>query len=303
MKKSVFGMIGLFLLAPLFVSAQSAARPNAIVKHVVLIGVDGFGARNIPWDQMPNLRKLRDNGLYTPGRNCSPTASAINWATALMGTTVDFHGYRKWNSKKPDVEAYQLTAKGKPPCIFSEIRRQDPNAYTVSIFDWDGIGFVHETNDVSTSVFFPHDAENYLDQEKKETERMIQELAKKPTLAFLYFGRVDSTGHKMGWGTPEYIQACVDTDEHIGKVVAYLNESGMMQDTAILLIADHGGHDKGHGDATLACYDIPFLIYSPKLAGYKFRQPVYLPDTAPTVAWLLGYEVFEGWRGRPALKR
>ena len=81
-----------------------ADSPKApIAKHVVLIGVDGFGARWIPWDKMPNLRALRDGGLYATGRDSYPTSSAINWATAFFGTVVEVHGYRNWNSAKPDI--------------------------------------------------------------------------------------------------------------------------------------------------------------------------------------------------------
>ena len=62
-------------------SGTSADSPKApIAKHVVLIGVDGFGARWIPWDKMPNLKALRDGGLYATGRDSYPTSSAINWA-------------------------------------------------------------------------------------------------------------------------------------------------------------------------------------------------------------------------------
>ena len=70
-------------------SAYADSPKAPIAKHVVLIGVDGFGARWIPWDKMPNLKALRDGGLYATGRDSYPTSSAINWATAFFGTVVD----------------------------------------------------------------------------------------------------------------------------------------------------------------------------------------------------------------------
>ena len=114
-------------------SAYAASPKASIAKHVVLIGVDGFGARWIPWDKMPNLRALRDGGLYATGRDSYPTSSAINWATAFFGTVVEVHGYRNWNSAKPDIPPPPAALEGgRLPCVFSEIRRQDPAAYTLA---------------------------------------------------------------------------------------------------------------------------------------------------------------------------
>jgi hypothetical protein len=97
------------------------------VEHVVLIGVDGMGIWNIVWDRMPNLRKLRDKGSFTVARSTFPTSSGVNWSSALCGTTPDLHGVRD-NTPKPGVQPAVTTAKGVHPCIFSEIRRQEPNA-------------------------------------------------------------------------------------------------------------------------------------------------------------------------------
>ncbi len=76
----------------------------------------------------------------------------------------------------------------------------------------------------------------------------------------------------------------------------------MLDDTVIMLVADHGGLGKKHGMDILECFEIPFLVSGPCVrAGWRLREPVLLADTAPTVASLLGYDVPETWRGRPAL--
>ena len=50
-----------------------------------------MGIRNIAWDRMPNLRKLRDKGAFTVARSTFPTSSGVNWSSALCGTTPDLH--------------------------------------------------------------------------------------------------------------------------------------------------------------------------------------------------------------------
>ena len=100
--------------------AVGASRPaKGVVEHVVLIGVDGMGIRNIAWDRMPNLRKLRDKGAYTVARSTFPTSSGVNWSSALCGTTPDLHGVRD-NTPKPGVQPAVTTEKGVHPCIFSD---------------------------------------------------------------------------------------------------------------------------------------------------------------------------------------
>ncbi|MBQ7190254.1 MAG: alkaline phosphatase [Kiritimatiellae bacterium] len=278
----------------------SAETKGGMAKHVVLVGVDGFGYQYIPWNVMPNFSRLCKNGKFTVARNCFPTSSGINWATAFFGTTVEMHGYRKWNSKKPDVPAWKLTAKGKPPCIFSEIRRQDPNAYTASIYNWNGIGFCQETNDMSYVQYY-----HVGDPAKQDVDAMedcLRQLDKNPKLIFLYQHQVDCAGHRDGWGSPLFTNACQNVDANLGKVVEKLEKMGAMRDTVVMLIADHGGFGKGHGMDRLDNFEIPFLVYGPVVNTLKLKEATILADTAPTIAWLLGYEIPEGWRGRPALK-
>ena len=280
---------------------RCACRGEAPAKRVILVGVDGMGARWIPWDVMPNLSKLRAEGYYAVGRNSYPTSSGINWATAFFGTVVEVHGYRNWNSRKPDVPAFEVTEQGIPPCIFHEIRRQDPSAYTVSLYNWDGIGFVHATNEVSYVRYF---SEGSLEQRDDDAlaDCLAQLKEHQPKLTYLYQHLPDCYGHKAGWGSPEFTNACVNVDKNIGLLVKGLEECGLMSDTAIIVVADHGGLGKKHGMDNLECFEIPFLVSSPCVRkGWRLREPVLLADTAPTIASLLGYAVPETWRGRPAL--
>ena len=274
-----------------------------LAKHVVLIGVDGFGAHWIPWDKMPNLKALRDSGLYAVARDTYPTSSAINWATAFFGTVTEVHGYRNWNSEKPDVPPPTAAlCDGRLPCVFSEIRRQDPSAYTASFYTWPGLGFCHNTNTVSAVQNFPGPGRDaYPPRDKGVIDEGLKQLANKPKLILFYQGQVDSLGHGYGWGTEQFTNACVRVDENIGRIVAGVKEAGMWEDTVFMLIADHGGEGKKHGLANLNCFEIPFLVSGPCVKGLRLREPVLLADTAPTIARILGYEVPECWRGRPAL--
>ena len=262
-------------------SAYADSPKAPIAKHVVLIGVDGFGARWIPWDKMPNLRALRDGGLYATGRDSYPTSSAINWATAFFGTVVEVHGYRNWNSAKPDIPPPPAALEGgRLPCVFSEIRRQDPSAYTATLFTWDGIGRCQNTNAASFARHFPGPGRDAYPPRDKSV----------------------SLGHGYGWGSEKFTNACVRVDENIGRIVEGVKKAGMWDDTVFMLVADHGGEGTKHGLANLNCFEIPFVVSGAPVKGKRLVEPVLLADTAPTILSILGYEVPDAMRGRNALR-
>ena len=309
---AVFAVAGCTLGGSRSVAAEDGTKPvppvlasTPIAKHVVLIGVDGFGARWIPWEKMPNLSQLRRDGLYATGRDGYPTSSAINWATAFYGTVVEVHGYRNWNSAKPDVPPPPAALEsGRLPCIFSEIRRQDSSAYTASLYTWPGLGFCHNTNATSFVKNFPGPGrDEYPPRDKGVIDDGLKQLANKPKFILFYQGQVDSLGHGYGWGSEKFTNACVRVDENIGRIVGGVKKAGMWEDTVIMLVADHGGEGKKHGLANLDCFEIPFLVSGPPVKGMRLKEPVLLADTAPTIAGILGYEIPECWRGRQAIAR
>lgn len=286
--------------ATVFAVMSLHASEAGHVGHVVLIGVDGLGVRNIPWERMPNLTRLRDKGKYTVARSLFPTISGLNWASCMYGTIPDMHGFRD-ATPVPEVKPAIATKKGRHPCIFSEIRRQEQEAYTCSLYNWVHLANCYEKADVSLDAFregFSHD------RESAYTDEFIEKLLpNKPRFSFLYYGTVDETGHfKGGWNSSAYNDACADVDSLIGRVAAAV-EAAMPGDVAIIVVADHGGEKTGHGSTSLECYEIPFIVHAPGLDDYVMREPVAICDVAPTVAWLLGMEIPECWRGRPALRR
>lgn len=306
--KKCFCKIAFALCTAVFGAEFSAGKDAAScqVRRVVIIGVDGLGSRWVPWNDMPALSRLRDEGLYAVGRCSFPTSSGINWPSIFTGTMAELHGFRN-NSGKPAFDPWEKTENGIPSCVFSEVRRQRPDAWTVSIYDWPVISKLHNTNTVShVSV---HRTENWKDLSQQlaldvaMADELISVLDKNPTLSFLYQHAVDYTGHTFGWGSPEQTNACRNADRQIARVVDALEKRGMAKDTAIIVTSDHGGLGKKHGMPVIECFEIPFIVWSPAISNDKWRlkEPVVNADTAPTALALLGLEVPESMRGRNAV--
>jgi arylsulfatase A-like enzyme len=86
-------------------------------------------------------------------------------------------------------------------------------------------------------------------------------------------------------------------DEHAGRLLDYLDESGLAQTTWVVLVADHGELLGNHG---LTCckqfpfeesIGIPFMLRPPGGSqGRGVRQPVHTEDIFPTLLGLAGLE-------------
>lgn len=57
-------------------------------KHVVLIGLDGWGAYSVEKANIPHIKQLMNDGSYTlTKRSVLPSSSAVNWASMFMEHT------------------------------------------------------------------------------------------------------------------------------------------------------------------------------------------------------------------------
>jgi predicted AlkP superfamily pyrophosphatase or phosphodiesterase len=116
----------------------------------------------------------------------------------------------------------------------------------------------------------------------------------RPDFMFVYFGTVDATGHDYGWMSPEYLAQLERVDRALGSVLADLTD-----DFAVVVQADHGGHDRDHGLPIPEDLTVPWLVAGPGICrGYTIQRQVTHLDTAPTIAKLLDLAPAAQWEGR-----
>ncbi len=95
------------------------AKGKDKAKHVVFIGLDGWGAYSLPKADMPNVKKLMEDGSYTlKKRSALPSSSAINWASMFMGAGPELHGYTEWGSKTPELPITRIKQERYLPDCF-----------------------------------------------------------------------------------------------------------------------------------------------------------------------------------------
>jgi len=265
-------------------------------KHVLLIGFDGLGAYAVPKAEMPNLKKLMESGSYSlVARTVLPSSSAVNWASMLMGAGPTAHGFTEWGSKVPEIPPYEVTKYGLFPSIFSLIRDQMPKTKTAAVYTWDGIGPLIEQQAID--VVYNGETE---DMNIAKAVEVIQE--GETAFMFLHFSEPDGVGHTIGHDTPEYYEELKAVDKKIGQLIDAVAAAGLTEETIIMLSSDHGGVDKGHGGKSLEEIYIPWVISGPGVkVNHEIKDLIMTYDTGATIAWILGLDIPQSWRGKPVL--
>ena len=125
------------------------------------------------------------------------------------------------------------------------------------------------------------------------TDTAIEHLKKGYTdFAFLYLGYTDFAGHVHGWLSDEYMDAIKNSWENIERVVDSLTE-----EYAVIIVADHGGHDRTHGSEMPEDMLIPVIMMGNGIEADIKLDNVNLKDIAPTITRLMDIEPNEEWEG------
>lgn len=270
-------------------------------KHVILIGLDGWGGYSIPKADMPNAKSMMADGAWTmKKRSVLPSSSAINWASMFMGVGTEGHGYTQWGSQHPEIPSIALSSSPDSifPTIFRVIRDQRPDAETGILYEWDGIGYLVDSLATSYHRHVPVADNNDSSPLTKLASQYIKE--SKPAFAAFIYDNPDHVGHSYGHDTPEYYAILKYLDGQIGEIIEATKEAGIYDETVFILTADHGGIEKGHGGITLQEMETPFIIAGPGIRNIgEFKSAMMQYDVAGTVARLLDVTPPQPWVGRP----
>lgn len=294
MKKTI--TLAVMLIAAVMVCGAKSMK----AKHVILIGMDGWGAYSVPKaHDIPNLQSLMDNGAYTlKKRSVLPSSSAINWASMFNGAPTEMHGYTDWNSTTPEIPSPVLNNHGIFPTIFSILREAYPQAETGCIAEWGGIKHLVDT----LAINYVDVASNY-EKDPEQLCRMAETYIKekKPMLAAICFDQIDHVGHAIGHDSRPYYDAIASIDKQIGRIIEATKEAGIYDETIFIVTSDHGGIGTRHGGKSLLELESPFIICGKNVKkGFIITDTMMQYDVAATIAEVFGLERPQCWRGVPA---
>jgi hypothetical protein len=265
--------------AELMVSCQTPIR------HVIVLGIDGFGGHFVGEVATPRMDALREESVWTLAmQNGLPTSSSTNWMSMIGGSTPDQHGVLD--------NGWQPGDSTPPPTLFATFRAANPDAKIGVFHDWADFYRLVE-NDVTDIITHPGD----------ELETMEAALswivAERPELTFIHLDHVDHAGHFNTWGSPAYHEAGELADSLLGELIDELIEFDLWPYTALIVSADHGGVGLAHGADTPQERPIPFIVRRPQGPSSQITREVRVWDIAATVLELLEVEAPADWVGRP----
>ncbi|MEA4964823.1 MAG: alkaline phosphatase family protein [Oscillospiraceae bacterium] len=180
--------------------------------------------------------------------------------------------------------------------LFEQVKRC--GGTTAMFYDWEPLRDISRPGSLDFSLLAAaSDAESARRTMQVTTEAACRVLPDaQPDFAFLYFGLPDETGHQYGWMGGRYLDSVRNVLECVLQVTECLPPC-----YRTILLADHGGHGRNHGDDTPEDMTIPIVCRGPEFRPGKLEGVPTILDVAPTVAALLGIPANNAWEGRSLL--
>jgi predicted AlkP superfamily pyrophosphatase or phosphodiesterase len=252
----------------------------------VIISIDGLRPDALELADTPTLDALRAAGAYSPkARSVLPSVTLVNHASMLGGMGPDKHGVT-WNEQDPELGLI------KGPTLFSLAHQA--GLQTTMVVGKPKFNHLVLPGSVDDYYYAGYTDRQVVDQ----TLEVIQ--TELPDLLFVHLPDVDSVGHLTGWLSPGQLQVLTMTDNLIGELIAALEAQAYLDETLIIITADHGGSGTIHGSNSPEDTTIPWLALGPGVpAGLMLKSKITIYDTAATALYALNLPIPEIWDGRP----
>lgn len=280
------------------VDPKDVATPSApLAKHVLIIGIDGLGSKNITFSKIkgkiPNIDFIKNNGAWTHNAYIDPmhNTSGPNWQGIFTGTNSLLSGV----TGNKNQNGYGVET------IFDTLYKKNPNAKIGLIYDWEWFGYSPLNIDKFYTFYHHYEYEKELSTDIIGREAVKYIIQNKPQLLFTYFGLGDIAGHMFSAGSDEYANTIIRIDYQIGKILDALDKVQILEETLVIIIADHGHTTKIKGHSSVF-RPVPLYIMGPNIKKGKMKWKSILSTNrirnnlvAPLVAFFLGLDRPDEW--------
>ena len=160
-------------------------------------------------------------------------------------------------------------------------------------YTWEELRDLSRPDHLHTAMCFNQHKQS--DTDTKITKAAIEYINEEaPDFMFLYLGETDEVGgHDCGWMSEQYMKS-------VSKALSCVENLQNSIDSSynIILIADHGGHDRSHGSDMPEDMTIPIVCCGPAFEEGKEVTGLSIKDVAVTVAKLLEVSPAKEWEGK-----
>ncbi|WP_349408079.1 ectonucleotide pyrophosphatase/phosphodiesterase [Pseudalkalibacillus sp. SCS-8] len=255
---------------------ENEPESNGLSDKVIVIVIDGMRKERFYEANTPFLDKLRKEGTeFTQMETVYPARTVVCFTSMFTGTYPYEHGITSNMVWKLGI---------KVESIFDSLRKIGKKGRLLGIAHLvDSLG-----KDVDTVTAVMHN--DLADRNIIERSKKIMK-DEDPDLFITQLIGTDQTGHSQGVFYDEYIQKIEEADQLVEEFVTFLETEGKMENTTLMICADHGQADGigGHGHLDEGERFVPFFMWGPHVqSGRVVEDRESLVSVAPTIAHLLG---------------
>ena len=102
----------------------------------------------------------------------------------------------------------------------------------------------------------------------------------------------DKGGHDSGWMSEDYLRRISIAIDNVKRVIERFGD-----EYSVILMSDHGGHDRYHGSDMPEDMTIPLFFFGKAFEPRVIDDQLSLLDIAPTIAKIMGIEPEREWEG------
>jgi hypothetical protein len=259
---------------------------NGLSEKVIVIVIDGMRKERFYEADTPFLDSLKENGTeYLNMETVYPARTVVCFSSMFTGTYPFEHG----------IKSNMVWRLGiKTESIFDSLRKVGKKGRLLGIAHLvDSMG-----SDVETVTAVMH--KDKADPNMLAKARKIMK-EQDPDLFVVQLIGTDQVGHSRGVLYDDYIEKIEEADALIKEFVGWLEAEGKMENTTLVICADHGQADGigGHGHLDEGERFVPFFMHGPDIAkGNKVQEKHSLVSLAPTISYLLGAPYPSSSRGK-----
>ena len=254
------------------------------MKKVILISIDGMRPDGLKSCGNPYVKELENICSYTyEGRSMVPSVTFPCHFSMTHSVTPQRHGILT-NTYVPQVRPIRG--------LFEVI--QNAGGVSAMFYGWEPLRDIALPGSLKFSTYINAYTKESTDTVlTDEAIRIITE--NKPDFAFLYMVDTDEKGgHDNGWMSEEYLRRISVAIDNVKRIFDTFGD-----EYSIVIMADHGGHDRSHGSEMPEDMTIPFFIYGEGVPqGHQLPEHSLL-DVAPTITKMMGILPDVEWEGKP----
>ena len=249
---------------------------------VLLISIDGMRPDGLKGCGNPYVKKLEEICAYTyNGRSVTPSVTFPCHFSMTHSVTPQRHGITT-NTYVPQVRPI----KG----IFEKI--SEAGGISAMFYGWEPLRDIASPGSLKFATYVNAYMKDSGDTVLTDECEKILSLHK-PDFAFLYMVETDEKGgHDNGWMSDEYKRRISVAIDNVKRMIEKFGN-----EYRVIIMADHGGHDRTNGTEMPEDMTIPFFFYGPEFTPGEIKDSVSLLEIAPTIAKILDVSPDRDWEG------